>query len=69
MKAKKKPIDVINLAGSGLSADEVGAKGAKLKTTKFVLPPERKAGKILEGEPEELAAQVVKLLREEAKVI
>ena len=69
MKAKKKPIDVIDLAGSGLSADEVGAKGAKLKTNKFALPPEKEAGKILEGEPEELAAQVVKLLREEAKVI
>jgi electron transfer flavoprotein beta subunit len=69
MKAKKKPIDVIDVAASGLSADEVGEKGAKLKTTKYSLPPEREAGKVLEGEPEELAAQVVKLLREEAKAI
>ena len=69
MKAKKKPIDVVDLAKSGLSADEVGAQGAKLKTTKFSLPPEREAGKILEGEPEEVAGQVVKLLREEAKAI
>ena len=69
MKAKKKPIDVVDLAKSGLSADEAGAKGAKLKTTKYSLPPEREAGKTLEGEPEELAAKVVKLLREEAKAI
>lgn len=69
MKAKKKPIDVVDVAKSGLSADEVGEKGAKLKIRKFSMPPEREAGKVLEGEPQELAAQVVKLLREEAKAI
>jgi electron transfer flavoprotein beta subunit len=69
MKAKKKPLDVVDLAKSGLSADAVGAKGAKLKNRKYALPPEREAGKVLEGEPEEVAAKVVKLLREEAKII
>jgi electron transfer flavoprotein beta subunit len=69
MKAKKKPIDVVDLGASGLSADEAGVQGAKLKNEKFSLPPEREAGKILEGEPEEVATQVVKLLREEAKII
>jgi electron transfer flavoprotein beta subunit len=69
MKAKKKPIDVVDLAKSGLSADEVGAKGSKLKALKYALPPEREAGKKLEGEPEELAVKLVKLLREEAKAI
>jgi len=69
MKAKKKPIDVVDLAKSGLSADEVGAAGSKLKAVKYSLPPEREAGKVLEGEPEELAAKLAKLLREEAKAI
>ena len=69
MKAKKKPIDVVDLAASGLSADEAGAQGAKVQATKYSLPPEREAGKVLEGEAEEVAAQVVKLLREEAKII
>ena len=69
MKAKKKPIDVVDLGKTGLSADEVGEKGAKVKISKYALPPEREAGKILEGEPEDMAAQVVKLLREEAKAI
>ncbi len=69
MKAKKKPIDTINLAGTGLTADEVGEKGSKLKITKYYLPPERQAGKKLEGEPEEVTKQLVSLLREEAKVI
>ena len=69
MKAKKKPIDAVDLAKSGLSADEAGEKGAKLKITKYSLPPERGGGQILEGEPDEVAAKVVKLLREEAKAI
>lgn len=69
MKAKKKPIDQVDVAGSGLSADEVGEKGSKVKLTKFSLPPEREAGKVLEGEPEEVAAELTKLLREEAKAI
>lgn len=69
MKAKKKPIDAVDVGKSGLSAGEVGEKGSKVKITKFSLPPERLAGKILEGEPEQVASQVVKLLREEAKAI
>jgi electron transfer flavoprotein beta subunit len=35
----------------------------------FRLPPERKAGKVLQGEPEQVVKELVKLLREEAKVI
>jgi len=66
MKAKKKEIKDVDLAGSGVSADD-----AKNKTTinKYMSPPERQAGKILEGEAEETAAELAKLLREEAKAI
>jgi hypothetical protein len=32
-------------------------------------PPERPAGRIIEGEPDEAARKVVHLLRDEAKVI
>ncbi|MEW6444274.1 MAG: electron transfer flavoprotein subunit beta/FixA family protein [bacterium] len=69
MKAKKKPIDAQDAAKAGLSANEVGEKGSKAKITKFALPPERQAGKVLEGEPEQVSSQLVKLLREEAKAI
>ena len=69
MKAKKKPIDNVDLAGSGLSANEAGEKGSKLKITKYSMPPERQAGKRFEGEPEDVTGQLVKHLREEAKVI
>jgi electron transfer flavoprotein beta subunit len=69
MKAKKKVIKEINLATLGLDAGEVGEKGSKLKTKNYRLPPERKAGKKIEGEPQEAVAELVRMLHEEAKLI
>ncbi|RLA85539.1 MAG: electron transfer flavoprotein subunit beta [Deltaproteobacteria bacterium] len=70
MKAKKKPLKALSLSDLGLSEDQVGSKGALMKVVKYSLPPMRQAGKIVDGEtPEEKAAKLVKLLREEAKVI
>ena len=63
MKAKSKPIQELK------AADLLGGETPKIKLSNFSLPPERKAGKILKGEPEEMATELVKLLREEAKVI
>jgi len=69
MKAKKKEIKKIDLAAAGVESGEVGERGSKLKTKNYRLPPEREAGKKLEGEPAETAAQLAKLLHEEAKLI
>lgn len=70
MKAKKKEIKEVALADSGLNADEVGKAGAKTKITAYLPLAERQPGKKLEGvEPDESAKQLVKYLREEAKVI
>jgi electron transfer flavoprotein beta subunit len=69
MKAKRKEIKKVDLAAAGLDAGEVGEKGSKLKTENYRLPPERKAGRKIEGEPAETAAEVARLLREEAKLI
>jgi electron transfer flavoprotein beta subunit len=70
MKAKKKELKPVKLAEAGLSAGEVGKQGAKTQVAKFALPPLRKAGKIIDGAtPEEKAATLAKLLREEAKTI
>jgi len=69
MKAKRKEIKVLDLAAVGFEAGQVGTDGSKVKMSGFSLPPEREAGKTIEGEPEEQAAELVKLLREEAKVI
>lgn len=63
MKAKSKPI-------TELKAQELlGGEEVRLRIGTYTLPPERKPGRIIPGEPEAAAAEVVRLLREEAKVI
>lgn len=63
MKAKTKPIDK-------KSADALLAGATPLVSmSNYSLPPERAAGKKIDGEPAQQAAQLVKLLREEAKII
>jgi electron transfer flavoprotein beta subunit len=63
MKAKTKPVAALK------AADLLGGEKARITISSYSLPPERKAGKIIPGEPEEAAAELVRLLREEAKVI
>jgi len=69
MKAKKKEVKAVNLAALGLPADQVGGAGAKTKILKHLPPPSRPPGKVIPGEIADVAKQLVKLLREEAKVI
>ncbi len=69
MKAKKKEVKPINLATLGLSADQVGAAGAKTKILRYIPPPSRPPGKIIKGELADCVKNLVKLLREEAKVV
>lgn len=69
MKAKQKPLAVLSLSELGLTADQVGARGAKLRIDKLELPPVRSAGKIIEGDPATAVAELVRLLREEAKIL
>jgi len=70
MKAKKKPLEEKTLADLGLDSAEFGEGTRKLKILELTPPPERAEGKIVEGEtPQEKAAELAKLLHEEAKVI
>ena len=70
MKAKKKPLDEKTLADLGLDASEFGEAGSKVKMLEMTPPPSREAGKIIEGEtPQEKAAELARLLHEEAKII
>ncbi len=65
MKAKKKPIDTRLLSETGTDPGE-----PKVKTLAMRLPPQRKGGRIMEGDSAgDKAAALVKALREEAKVI
>jgi electron transfer flavoprotein beta subunit len=70
MKAKKKEIKAFGLAETGLTAGDMGVGGAKVKLAGYEPLPERKAGKVFKDQDTaEMVKQVVKLLREEAKVI
>ncbi len=70
MKAKKKPLDVKSLADIGVDAGSVGAANRKLNIKSLNMPPERQAVRMVEGEsPADVAAELVKILHDEAKVI
>ncbi|MEE8400247.1 MAG: electron transfer flavoprotein subunit beta/FixA family protein [Desulfobacterales bacterium] len=68
MKAKSKPLEVKGLADIGLDAETLGEPLTRILSLN--LPPERKAGRIIEGEsPEEKAVALVEALHGEARVI
>ncbi|MFV8830489.1 electron transfer flavoprotein subunit beta/FixA family protein [Alkalihalobacterium sp. APHAB7] len=66
MKAKKKPLETLDLDDLDLEEEDVEAK---TKTVEIFLPPQKQAGKILEGETDAQVKELVSLLKSEAKVI
>ncbi len=66
MAAKKKPIDVRDAAALGLDA---AAVAPKTKVVAMELPPGRPPVKMIEGDPEAQAKELLRLLHEEARVI
>jgi len=69
MAVKKKVVPEWTLADLGVDGASVAPAGAAIRTLEATLPPARAAGKILEGDPADTAKELVRLLREEAKVI
>jgi len=69
MAAKKKPMEVMNASAIGLNESNAGAQGSPTSLTALSLPPARQAGKILQGDPQEVVRQLVDLLHNEARVI
>ena len=68
MKAKRKPVTKYSADDLGVS-ENVGADNALVSLSDFVPPAARPAGRILQGELSDQVAELVKLLREEAKVL
>ncbi|ACJ32948.1 electron transfer flavoprotein subunit beta/FixA family protein [Anoxybacillus flavithermus] len=66
MKAKKKPLEELELDDLDLEEDDVEAK---TKTIEIFLPPKKDAGKILQGDIADQVKELVSLLHTEAKVI
>jgi electron transfer flavoprotein beta subunit len=67
MQAKKKPIEVKGPAEVGIDPEALDRP--KLVWEALELPPERSGAKLIDGEPQEAAEELARLLREEAKVI
>jgi electron transfer flavoprotein alpha/beta subunit len=65
MKAKKKPVTLLT-AGQlpGLEASDAGVRFESISP-----PPPRPDCKFIDGEPPQMATELIRLLREEAKVL
>jgi electron transfer flavoprotein beta subunit len=68
MAAKKKPLEVRTLEDLGLDPADL-AEGGRVVWESLELPPPRQAGRILQGEADATVAELVRLLREEARVV
>ncbi|MFC3041849.1 electron transfer flavoprotein subunit beta/FixA family protein [Virgibacillus xinjiangensis] len=66
MKAKKKPLEELEIDDLDLDEDELEPK---TKTIDIFLPPEKEAGKVLEGEVDDQVKELITLLKEEKKVL
>jgi len=66
MAAKKKKVEVLDAAGLGLAAD---ALAPQAKLVSMELPPPRPSVHMIEGDPAAQSRELLRLLREEAKVL
>jgi len=69
MKAKQKPLETLSAADLGLSAAGAGASGSRLRIVGWQQPPQRGQCRMLDGQPDEAAKELLRLLKEEAKAI
>lgn len=66
MQARRKPLEEVELDDLDLNIEDVEAK---TKTLDIYLPPQKSAGRLLEGEIPAQVEELVRLLNSEAKVI
>ena len=69
MKAKKRPVDVKDAVALGFDAGSLSADAMGTRMGEFSPPPPRPPGRMLEGEPQAMVKELVRILREEDKVI
>jgi len=69
MKAKQKPLEIWNRETIGLAPDTIGLAGAKLHVVRVEPPPTKPAGRIISGDVTTAVKELVRLLREEVKVM
>jgi electron transfer flavoprotein beta subunit len=69
MKAKQKPLEIWTREMVGTAPEEVGANGSGTRLLRLEPPPARPAGRVMTGDASTSIKELVRLLREEAKVI
>ncbi len=69
MAAKKKEVAVLDAKAIGFDPQKSGSIFNRVKQVDLSLPPARKKGRILAGSPEESSVELVRILREEEKVV
>ncbi len=67
--AKKKAIEVLDAKAIGFAPDTMGASANRVSQQSLTLPPARKKGRLLDGPLAQSLPQLVKILREEEKVV
>jgi electron transfer flavoprotein beta subunit len=67
-KASQKEIKVMGLKDIGLNEWEVGEAGSWLKIKELYLPPVEKQAEFLKGNPDEIAAKIVEILKSKGVV-
>lgn len=65
MKAKKAEIPVWSADDIACDEDKIGLDGSPTRVVKIFTPPPRGGGRLLEGEPDEMAKELAKLLKED----
>jgi len=68
-KAKSKPLDTKGAGDLGLDPNSVGSAAAKVTVTRWLPPAARPTGRMIEGDSDSQVAELVRLLRDEAKVL
>ncbi|MEZ4651266.1 MAG: electron transfer flavoprotein subunit beta/FixA family protein [Candidatus Eisenbacteria bacterium] len=69
MMAKKKPMEVKDAAALGIDAGTVGSGAALTSVVKMEPPAERSAGKMIQGDAAQMVQELVRVLKDEAKVL
>jgi electron transfer flavoprotein beta subunit len=69
MKAKKKPLKTLSVSDLGVDESLVGSGASKVSEGNWSLPPQRAECQFLEGDTQTVVSELVRLLREEEKVL
>ena len=69
MKAMKAQIARVSVADLGLTADQVGRPGSKVKVVQYSLPKKKPAVQIISGTPPEAAREAVRILLDVERVL